>query len=80
MVNPNELAICKRRGHEAGMDLRHGWIQCRWCGVWVREVVTLEEREEIPPEGEKNPLPGLGIRLKKLSVGAGLDPSTPSMS
>jgi len=54
MINPDELAICRRRGHDAGI-LGEGWSQCRWCGIWLREVRTIEEREDEPPENEQNP-------------------------
>jgi hypothetical protein len=54
MVNPEELAICKRRGHEPpGREDK--WRRCRWCGVWLRTVSTIEEREDEPPEDEKSP-------------------------
>ena len=44
MINPEELAICKRRGHDAGSFLDHGWLQCKWCGLWLREVRTIETK------------------------------------
>jgi hypothetical protein len=50
MINRRELAICKRRGH-AGF-VQQGWTQCKWCGTWWREVRTIEEREDEPPEEE----------------------------
>jgi hypothetical protein len=50
MINRRELAICKRRGHEG--FVREGWMQCKWCGTWQREVRTIEEREDEPPEDE----------------------------
>ncbi len=56
MINTDELAICKRRGHDAGFNLNAGWVQCNWCGTWLREVRTIEEREDEPPEDEQNPL------------------------
>ena len=58
MVNPEELAICKRRGHDAkGVGLLGGgWLQCRWCGMWLREVRTIEEREDDPPEDQQSPI------------------------
>jgi hypothetical protein len=53
MVDQNELAICKRRGH-AG--LRHdGWVQCAWCGSWIREIRKIEESDVEPPAEEVNP-------------------------
>jgi hypothetical protein len=59
MINPDELAICKRRGHETEYGLKQGWAQCKWCGTWLREVCTIEEREDEPPEAEQNPVPRL---------------------
>jgi hypothetical protein len=56
MVNPEELVICKRRGHNLGPGIRLGWQQCKWCGTWVREVLTIEEREDEPPEEDQDPL------------------------
>ncbi len=50
MINHKELAICKRRGHAGGVH--EGWTQCKWCGVWLREVRKIEEREDEPPEEE----------------------------
>jgi len=64
MVNPEELAICKRRGHEPpGFD--ELWHRCKWCGIWVRVVRTLEEREDDPPDDEKSPLDALDDLGKK---------------
>lgn len=56
MVNQEELAICKRRGHSVNLRLltsEGGWNQCEWCGLWLREVRTVEEREDDPPEPER---------------------------
>ena len=53
MINPEELAICKRRGHKAPL-LGPAWMKCHWCGAWVREVRTIEEREDDPPEDEQD--------------------------
>lgn len=53
MINAEELAICKRRGHNS-QGAAYGWAQCKWCGTWLREVTTLEEREDEPPENEKS--------------------------
>jgi hypothetical protein len=61
MVNPEELAICRRRGHETFYRLvgdrlvGEGWKQCKWCGMWVREVHKIEEREDDPPEEQRSP-------------------------
>ena len=57
MVNPQELAICKKRGHAPkGLGLiGGGWAQCQYCGMWLREVKTIEERENEPPKDEQTP-------------------------
>jgi hypothetical protein len=58
MIDGNELAICKRRGHDPGpVNLHQGWVNCKWCGIWLREVRTMEEREDTPPESEQNDTP-----------------------
>lgn len=60
-MNPDELAICKRRGHDpSGFDR---WRKCKWCGLWQRSVRVLEEREEEPPESEQSPLEALENRV-----------------
>ena len=57
MIDRAELAICKRRGHDAqGVGMAAGWAQCKWCGIWLREVRTIEEREDEPPKEEQNVL------------------------
>lgn len=60
MINPEELAICKRRGHELAHTWGRRWKQCKWCGMWLREVRTIEEREDEPPKDEQDPLGSLG--------------------
>lgn len=56
MINPEELAICKRRGHDAGLlPYGNAWSQCRWCGMWLREVRTIEERTDEPPKDQQTP-------------------------
>jgi hypothetical protein len=51
VINRKEVAICKRRGHKVSLwDGR--WSQCQYCGLWLREVKTIEEREDEPPEAE----------------------------
>ena len=52
MINSTELAVCRRRGHKASL-LGDGWAQCKWCGTWIREVRTIQEREDAPPEDEQ---------------------------
>jgi len=54
MIKPKELAICRRRGHEVRM-LDDQWERCKWCGLWLRRVVTVEEREDEPPKDEQSP-------------------------
>jgi hypothetical protein len=56
MINADELAICKRRGHDSIPPFGDGWTQCKWCGIWHRVVRTIEEREDEPPKDEQNPL------------------------
>jgi hypothetical protein len=56
MVNQEELAVCRRRGHAAErFEMKKGWIRCKWCGMWLREVAKIEEREDTPPESEQSP-------------------------
>ena len=55
MVNRDELAICKRRGHDGLVGFGDGWTRCKWCGLWLRAVRTIEEREDEPPKDEQNP-------------------------
>jgi hypothetical protein len=53
VINPEELAICRKRGHQMrGLVPDHGWVQCDECGMWVRIVRVTEEREDEPPEEE----------------------------
>lgn len=52
MINAEELAICRRRGHPGSQREPNKWRQCPSCGMWLREVVTTEEREHDPPPGE----------------------------
>lgn len=54
MINPEELAICKRRGHDVGRLDNTLWQRCRHCGAWLREVRTIEEREDEPPAHERH--------------------------
>lgn len=65
MTNPEERAICKRRSHDAGISisLKTGWVRCKWCSMWIRELVTLEERVDTPPEDEISP----HAKLRRLS-------------
>ncbi len=50
VINQDELAICKRRGHAD--RAYEGWTQCEWCGTWLREIRTIEERADEPPADE----------------------------
>jgi hypothetical protein len=52
MIDPEELAICKRRGHSPVIG--EGWSPCGWCGLWLREKRTIEEREDAPPRDERD--------------------------
>jgi hypothetical protein len=54
MINREELEICMQRGHEH-VTSDEGWSQCDWCGLWVRERCTLEEREDQPEESHSRP-------------------------
>ena len=54
-MNAEELKICRRRGHSVpSLANRDKWAQCRWCGIWLREVLAKEEREDEPPEDEQD--------------------------
>jgi hypothetical protein len=70
MANQEELAICRRRGHNTDCSLKKGWAQCTWCGIWLRQIETTEEREDTPPVNEQNEL----MALRKKYVDAGGDP------
>jgi hypothetical protein len=49
MINPEELAVCRRRGHPGVQMEPNKWRQCKSCGTWLREIRTIEEREDAPP-------------------------------
>lgn len=52
--NPEEAAICERRGHTVINTLFEDmWDQCPHCGVWVRFHRTIETRLDAPPPEEK---------------------------
>jgi len=56
MINTAELVICKRRGHDTpGLSFGY-WEQCKFCKMWIREVRTIEEREDEPPASDRSPL------------------------
>ena len=70
-----ELAICRRRGH--GTTVGKGWSNCRFCGSWLRESLTLEEREDEPPNDEMSigtqsdrALDQMLSKLKRIEEGA----------
>ena len=63
MSNPEQVAICRQRGHDAlGLDFtaaasrraQKEWTRCKWCRLWLRIVHTIEEREDDPPENEQS--------------------------
>lgn len=68
MINPEELAICKRRGHQNDHFLDKGWQQCTACGAWIREVRNIEEREEDPPEAEMSAWERFGRSMDEVRV------------
>jgi hypothetical protein len=49
-MDAEELEVCKRRGHSPLMG--KGWSKCEWCGLWMCEIHTIEEREDQPPRDE----------------------------
>jgi hypothetical protein len=63
-VSRKELALCKRRGHEPHLSDKRQ--QCPWCGIWLRTVTTIEEREDEPPEEEQEQTFHLLRKLKKV--------------
>jgi len=67
MINLDEQSVCKRRGHDPDTGLSRGWVQCKWCGTWLREVRTIEEREDEPPDDEQDPLRKLRRDLDPLT-------------
>jgi hypothetical protein len=73
MVNPQELEICRRRGHKA--EPRAEWVQCKWCRMWLREKRIIEEREDEPPLEELDPVIRIQRNIKRLRSGADERPS-----
>jgi hypothetical protein len=65
MVNREELLICRKRGHSV---TRPAWSQCQACHLWVREVTTIEEREDTPAANERGTLFEILIRLGKVQI------------
>jgi hypothetical protein len=37
------------------------WQRCKGCGLWLRRVVTVEEREDEPAKDEQSPF-GRGLK------------------
>jgi hypothetical protein len=67
MINADELAVCRRRGHDGSPVYGGGWSQCGWCGIWRREVRTFEEREDEPPEDQMAPRVRTARQLARLN-------------
>lgn len=63
-MNRREYIICDKRGHDPRPGT--GWTQCKWCGIWLREVRTVEEREDTPPEAELNEFLKIRQRVERL--------------
>jgi hypothetical protein len=64
-VDQKELEICRRRGHEFRALSGPLWSRCKWCGIWVRTVTTTEEREDDPPDKERDPFYALVERVDR---------------
>jgi hypothetical protein len=71
LINREELAVCLRRGHDNHTLEENAWSQCKWCGLWLREQNTIEEREDPPPGNEMEYLEANS--RKRPSNGAGED-------
>jgi len=59
MINAEELAICRRRGHNVDGEKTPaadaGWQQCESCGMWLRQDSVTVERADTPPRNEIHP-------------------------
>ena len=64
-VDEKELEICRSRGHSLLWVSIGGWSQCKHCGMWLREVKTIEERRDAPPVKERNAMDQVEENLKK---------------
>jgi hypothetical protein len=53
MIDSEELAICRRRGHRLETSGSQGWTPCQQCGTWVRAIPQIEERETEPANAEE---------------------------
>ncbi len=53
MANQTELEICRRRNTHSSVRYGDGkWNQCKHCGIWYRDRIIHEEREDEPPSDE----------------------------
>src|ERR1700693_914104 len=76
MIKTKELVICRRRGHDFGnLGLGKHWSQCKWCGMWARQIRTTEEREDEPPAADQDPIPKLAKLESKAAAKSSLDDS-----
>jgi hypothetical protein len=65
-VDQKELEICRRRGRVPRAERPALWSRCKWCGMWVRTVTTIEEREDDPPEKQRDPSYALAEKIDEL--------------
>jgi len=57
VIDRAEYEVCRRRGHEGGLlDTNGKWSRCKWCGIWLRSVRVIEERQDEPPGDERSPV------------------------
>ncbi len=61
MIDPEELAICRKRGHRADNHMDGKWAPCQHCRMWIRWVRNKEEREDQPPDEDIDPFWKLGL-------------------
>jgi hypothetical protein len=50
VINQEELAVCRKRGHDTALLGTYSWEQCIACGMWLRYVESLEESTDAPPK------------------------------
>jgi hypothetical protein len=55
-IDPKELEICHKRGHDAPLLGQNSWLRCKWCGMWLRKKEVIEEREDDPPPKTRSTL------------------------
>jgi hypothetical protein len=60
MINPQGTHYPPPTGPRCAYVGDEGWSQCKWCGLRLRPVRTMEEREDDPPEDELS----VGTRLR----------------